>query len=41
MLEQYDELEKQLGEKGASQRAAKAIYENTLFAHQQASRLSR
>ncbi len=41
MFEQYDELEKQLGEKGASQRAATAIYENSLFAHQQASRLSR
>ncbi|MGA0062843.1 MAG: lipid-A-disaccharide synthase [Flavobacteriaceae bacterium] len=41
MLAQYDELEKRLGEKGASQRAAKAIYENTLFAHPQASRLSR
>ena len=41
MLEQYDELEKRLGEKGASQRAAKVIYENTLFAHPQASSLSR
>jgi lipid-A-disaccharide synthase len=39
MLEQYVTLEKMLGQKGASSRAAKAIYENTLFAYQQASRL--
>ncbi|MFM1808588.1 MAG: lipid-A-disaccharide synthase [Bacteroidota bacterium] len=41
MLEQYALLEKMLGQKGASERAAKGIYENTLFAHQQATGLSR
>lgn len=40
MLLQYTELKTLLGEKGASTRAADAIYENTLSAHLQASRLS-
>ena len=40
MLLQYTELKTLLGEKGASTRAADAIYENTHSAHLQASRLS-
>ncbi len=40
MLQQYAELKTLLGEKGASTRAAAAIYENTHSAHLQASRLS-
>lgn len=40
MLQQYAELKELLGEKGASTRAATAIYENTHSAHLQASRLS-
>ena len=40
MLLQYTELKTLLGEKGASTRAAVAIYENTHSAHLQASRLS-
>jgi lipid-A-disaccharide synthase len=40
MLRQYAELKELLGEKGASTRAATAIYENTHSAHLQASRLS-
>ena len=40
MLLQYTELKTLLGEKGASTRAAAAIYENTHSAHLQASRLS-
>lgn len=39
MLEHYEKLEKMLGQKGASNRTAEAIYENTLFAHKQASGL--
>ncbi|MGA0383820.1 MAG: lipid-A-disaccharide synthase [Flavobacteriaceae bacterium] len=40
MFEQYAALKTLLGEKGASARAATAIYENTLSAHLQATRLS-
>jgi lipid-A-disaccharide synthase len=40
MLQQYAELKELLGEKGASARAAAAIYENTHSAYLQASRLS-
>jgi lipid-A-disaccharide synthase len=40
MLEQYAELKTLLGEKGASARAATAIYENTHSAYLQATRLS-
>ena len=40
MLQHYTELKELLGEKGASTRAAAAIYENTHSAYLQASRLS-